>query len=112
MVGKESNPIVTTVAPTIPVLAANNIPTNVTEIAKPPLNRPNMIAIDVNKFSAILDFSNIAPIKTNNGTANNVWLLIVPKIRFGKAVRKAGALFGPETAVAVVQQCNSAVVQQ
>ena len=37
IVGKEISPIVTTVAPTIPVLAANSIPTITTDIPSPPL---------------------------------------------------------------------------
>jgi len=64
--------MVTTVAPTIPVLAASNIPTRVTDTPKPPLNRPSKIDIAFNRFSAIFDRSSIAPIKTNKGTASNV----------------------------------------
>ena len=37
----------TTVAPTIPVDAANNIPTNITPIPRPPLIEPNKSAIDL-----------------------------------------------------------------
>ena len=78
MVGNDNNPMVTTVAPTMPVLAANSIPTKVTEIAKPTLNRPNSIAIALSKFSAIFERSSIAPIKIKSGTANKVWLLSTP----------------------------------
>ena len=57
--GSASNPIVTTVAPTIPVLAANNIPIKVTAIASPPLKPENKLDKLIRRFSAILDFSNV-----------------------------------------------------
>ena len=40
IIGKEINPIAITVAPTIPVLAAISAPTNITAIARLPLNPP------------------------------------------------------------------------
>ena len=41
MVGKEISPIAITVAPTIPVVAANSAPTKITEIPSPPGIGPN-----------------------------------------------------------------------
>ena len=54
--GKDISPIATTVAPTIPVVAARRAPTNTTEIPSPPGTGPNKLAIVTNKSSAILDF--------------------------------------------------------
>ena len=88
MVGSDSNPIVTTVAPTIPVLAASNIPTIVTEIPNPPFIEPKSIDMVSRSPSAILDFSNITPIKTNRGTAINTSLFMMPNKRLGIASRK------------------------
>ncbi|GIS87878.1 MAG: hypothetical protein CM1200mP18_05880 [Gammaproteobacteria bacterium] len=45
----------TTVAPTIPVVAANNAPTNTTDIPNPPGTGPNNCAIVTNKSSAMRD---------------------------------------------------------
>ena len=78
MVGKASIPIVTTVAPTIPVDAANNIPTNITPTPKPPLIEPNKSAIDSNNLDAILVFSNKTPIKIKSGTATKASFIIIP----------------------------------
>ena len=39
--GREIKPIATTVAPTIPVVAASKAPTKTTDIPKPPLTGPN-----------------------------------------------------------------------
>ena len=78
IVGKESMPIVTTVAPTMPVLAASNMPTMTTEIPRPPGNFPNTIAIFLSKSSAMRLRSNIVPMNTNSGTANKFWLINKP----------------------------------
>ena len=71
MVGRLIKPMVTTVAPTIPVDAASNAPTITTEIARPPLSFPNKKAIVRNICSAMPDFSSIIPMKTNKGTAKS-----------------------------------------
>ncbi len=63
MVGREIKPIATTVAATTPVVAASNAPTKTTANAKPPRNRPNRMPMVSSKFSAIPDFSSMAPIK-------------------------------------------------
>ena len=73
-------PIVTTVAPTIPVDAASIIPTSTTPIPKPPLIDPNNSPIDCNNSPAIFVFSSIIPIKINKGTATKASFVIVPKI--------------------------------
>ena len=70
MTGSESNPRVTTLAPTIPVLAPINAPTNTTDMAKPPLVFLYNIFIAINNSSAIFVFSKTKPIKINNGTAS------------------------------------------
>jgi hypothetical protein len=77
--------MVTTVAPTIPVLAANNVPTITTEMPRPPFTLWNKDDIDSKRFSAILDFSNITPIKINIGIAISVSFVIMPNILLGKA---------------------------
>ena len=72
--GKDINPIATTVAPTIPVVAANNAPTNTTEIPSPPLTGPKSWAIVTRRSSAILDLWSIRPMKINKGIAIRVSL--------------------------------------
>ena len=49
-------PIATTVAPTIPVVAAKSAPTNTTDIPSPPGTGPKRLAIVTKRSSAILDF--------------------------------------------------------
>ena len=83
IVGKDKMPMVTTVAPTMPVLAASNIPTRITAMPKPPGSRPNTNSMFFSKSSAMRDFSSIEPINTNRGTANKFWFTRIPKIRFG-----------------------------
>ena len=76
--------MVTTVAPTIPVEAASNMPTITTPIPSPPLVDPKSSPIDCNSPAAILVFSSIIPIKINKGTATKGSLIIVPNILWGK----------------------------
>ena len=83
MAGNEIKPIAITVAPTIPVLAANKVPTMITEIPKPLFKFPNISDIDSKSFSAIFDFSKITPIKTKRGTATKVELVMIPNNLFG-----------------------------
>ena len=71
MVGKLSSPMVTTVAPTMPVDAAKNAPTTTTETAKPPGSGPNTRAIVVSRSLAIFERSKVMPIITNINTASN-----------------------------------------
>ena len=87
ILGSDSRPMVTTVAPTIPVLAARNMPTTTTEMPRPPRRLPNTRAILFSSSSAMRDFSRMVPIRMNSGTAIRVILLIVPKMRFGRALR-------------------------
>ena len=61
--------MVTTVAPTMPVLAANNMPTIMTDMPRPPGMRPNTNAMLFSRSSAIRDFCSITPMNTNKGTA-------------------------------------------
>ena len=91
MVGNANKPMVTTVAPTMPVLAASNIPTNVTAMPMPAFRLPITTAIASNKFSATFDFSSITPIKTKSGTAIKVVLVTIPNKRLGKALRYAAS---------------------
>ena len=81
--GNDMSPIVTTVAPTIPVLAARRAPTTIIEILKPPLIFLNAKAIFANIFAAIPDLSRMVPIKINRGTARRVTLFIIPNILNG-----------------------------
>ena len=78
ILGNASIPIVTTVAPTIPVEAASNIPTKITPIPNPPLTEPNKSPIDSKSLAAIFVFSSITPIKINRGTATRASLIITP----------------------------------
>ena len=70
--GNEIKPIATTVAPTIPVVAANNAPTKTTDIPSPPRTGPNNPAIVISKSSAIFERCNIIPIKIKRGIAIKV----------------------------------------
>ena len=83
--------MVTTVAPTIPVLAASSIPTIVTEMPSPPRNWPNKRLRLSRRLSAILARSSVMPMKTNSGTAINVWLFMIPNTRLGMVPRKAAS---------------------
>ena len=89
--GRDINPIVTTVAPTIPVLAASKAPTTIIEIDKPPLTLLKANAIFFNILAAMPDFSRIVPIKINNGTASKVTLFIIPKILIGMLLKMVGS---------------------
>ncbi len=62
MVGRLRSPMVTTVAPTMPVEAASTAPTMMTDMASPPRIRPNSRAMVSRSSSASPDFSNISPI--------------------------------------------------
>ena len=90
IVGNVNSPIVTTVAPTMPVEAANKAPTIITVNPNPPLKFPNKFATVSNNSSAILDFSKIKPIKINNGTATKSSFVIVPNIFDGIKAKKSG----------------------
>ena len=70
--------MVTTVAPTMPVLAASSMPTTVTEIPRPPRRGPKSMAMVSSRFSAIRERSSITPMKTNSGTAMRVALVMMP----------------------------------
>ena len=91
MLGSDSSPMVTTVAPTIPVLAASNMPTTTTEMPRPPRMLPNSLDMLPSSSSATLDFSRITPMRINRGTAIRVVLPMVPNMRPGKAARKPGS---------------------
>ena len=64
--------MVTTVAPTMPVLAAINIPTKMTANPRPPRKRPASSDIDCSNDSAMRVRSNATPMKMNRGTATSV----------------------------------------
>ena len=72
MVGNDSRPIVTTVAPTIPVDAARKAPTTTTDTARPPGSGPKTRAMVVSRSSAIFERSSTMPIITNISTASSV----------------------------------------
>ncbi len=72
MVGRARRPIVTTVAPTIPVEAAKNAPTITIDTARPPGSGPNTRAIVVSSSSAMRERSSTMPIMTNISTASRI----------------------------------------
>ena len=78
MVGREMRPMVTTVAPTMPVLAAIIAPTITTAMPRPPgVPRINW-ARDCSNWSASFDRSSITPMNTKTGTAIRVSLVMMP----------------------------------
>ncbi len=88
MEGSASTPIVTTVAPTIPVLAANSAPTTITDMPRPPVRFPSPLAMAVSSSSAILARSKVTPMRMKSGTATSVSLVMVPNIRPESAATK------------------------
>ena len=78
MVGSDSNPIVTTVVPTMPVDAANSAPTTQTEMPSPPRRDPNKAPMVSSSSSATFERSSITPINTNRGTAISTSLVMTP----------------------------------
>jgi hypothetical protein len=89
--GKDINPIVTTVAPTIPVLAAKRAPTRIIEILNPPLMFLKAKAIFSSILAAIPDLSKTVPININKGTARSVTLFIMPNILKGILLNISGS---------------------
>ena len=87
MVGTARSPMVTTVAPTIPVDAPKRAPTNTTEMARPPFIRPNSSPMVSRRSSASPDLSSMTPMKTNRGTARRVTLVITPQMRKGSRLK-------------------------
>ena len=83
--------MVTTVAPTIPVLAASKAPTIIIDIDNPPFSPRKAFSIFSSIFAAIPDFSRIVPIKINKGTASKVTLFIIPKILIGILLKIVGS---------------------
>ena len=71
MVGRDSSPMVTTVAPTIPVEAARKAPTTTTETARPPGRAPKTRAIEVSRSWAIRERSREMPMRMNMATARS-----------------------------------------
>ena len=78
MVGSDRSPMVTTVAPTIPVEAASSAPTHVTAIPRPARIPPSNSPIVVSSSSAIRERSSMTPMKTNNGTAIRRSFVMIP----------------------------------
>ena len=62
----------TTVAPTIPVVAASSAPTNTTEIPSPPGMGPNSWAMVTSRSSAMRERCSMIPMNTNSGIAMRV----------------------------------------
>ena len=91
MLGRDSSPMVTTVAPTIPVLAASSAPTATTEMPRPPRSPAKTRPMLSSSSSATRDFSSTTPIMMNSGTAISVTLDRVPNSRPGSAVRNAAS---------------------
>ena len=74
MAGIVSNPTTDSVAPITPLEAAKMMHIRMVAIARPPGMRRVQMCIASNSFSAIPDFSSIAPMNTNSGTAANTKL--------------------------------------
>ena len=91
--------MVTTVAPTIPVLAASNAPTIIIEIDKPPLILLNAVAMFSSIFAATPDLSRMVPIKINSGTARRVILFMIPKILIGILLKIVGSKISKGTQI-------------
>jgi hypothetical protein len=71
-VGSVSRPSVTTVAPTMPVVAPISTPTTMIPMPRPPRKLPAACPITSIKSSARRDFSSITPMNTNSGMAIRV----------------------------------------
>ena len=70
--GSEMSPIATTVAPTMPVVAARRAPTKTTDTPSPPGIGPKSWAIVTSRSSAIRERCSMIPMKMNNGIAISV----------------------------------------
>ena len=79
--------MVTTVAPTMPVLAAINMPTTVTAMPRPPRMEPRSVDRLLSSVSAMCVRCSVTPISTNRGTAISVWFVMMPKMRLGRNPR-------------------------
>ena len=62
----------TTVAPTMPVVAPINTPTTMMPMPRPPRSWPAACAMTSIRSSASRDFSSITPMNTNSGMAISV----------------------------------------
>ncbi len=62
----------TTVAPTMPVVAASRAPTKTTEMPRPPGIGPNSCAMVTSRSSAIFERCSMMPMKMNSGMAMSV----------------------------------------
>ena len=91
MVGTASRPMVTTVAPTIPVEAPSRAPTTTTEMASPPRRRPNSSPMVSSSSSARPERSSMTPMKTNRGTAIKRYIGHHPPDAQGQQVEKGPA---------------------
>ena len=81
----------------MPVLAASNMPTSVTEIPRPPRKLPNSPLRVSSSSSAMRARSSVTPMNTNSGTATSVSLLMMPKMRFGSPSNRASLKLPPRT---------------
>ena len=70
--GNEIRPMATTVAPTMPVVAARRAPTKITEMPRPPGTGPNNCAMVTSRSSASFERCSMMPMKMNNGMAIRV----------------------------------------
>ena len=72
MPGRVSRPSVTTVAPTMPVVAPISTPTRMMPMPSPPRKLPAASPMTSISSSASLDFSSITPMNTKSGMASSV----------------------------------------
>lgn len=90
MVGSDINPMVTTVAPTMPVEAPRRAPTTTTEMASPPRTLRKRACMVSRSSRASPDRSRANPMKMNSGTAMSMVLVMKPHMRRGNRSKKEG----------------------
>ena len=83
----------------MPVLAASNMPTIVTDIPRPPRKDPKRLLRVSSNSSAMRARCSVTPMKTNSGTAISVSLVMMPKMRFGKPSSRASLKPPPMTPI-------------
>lgn len=88
--GREMRPMAMTLAATTPVVAARMAPTKTTLRASPPLRGPKRRPMVSRRSSARPLFSRMMPMKVKKGMARRSWLDMMPKMRSGMALRRAG----------------------
>ena len=89
MPGSVSRPSVTTVAPTMPVVAPISTPTRMMPMPSPPRSEPATWPITSIRSSASRERSSIMPMNTNSGIASSVEFVTTPKMRCGSRLNSS-----------------------